>query len=120
MQKINSVDEYIMKAPLEMRDKLVELRRIIKSVAKNANERISYGMPFYEYKGRLVYFGVAKKHIGLYFPPPVIEAHADLLREYVTTKSAVHLRLDRKLPVSLIKMLIKARMKINDKKKSGN
>jgi uncharacterized protein YdhG (YjbR/CyaY superfamily) len=43
----------------------------------------------------------------------VIAEHKRELRGYVTTKSAVQLPLDREIPVSLIKKLVKARMKIN-------
>ena len=59
------VDSYISAAPKEVRTKLRELRAAIRAVAPKAEERISYGMPYYGYKGRLVYFAHAKKHIGL-------------------------------------------------------
>lgn len=117
MKTANNVDEYITQAPREIQDKLQELRRLIKKIVPEAKEKISYGMAFYEYKGRLVYFGFQKKHIGLYIPPPIIENNQDLLRDYVTTKSAVHLSLDKKLPDSLIKKLIKDRVEWNENKK---
>lgn len=50
----NGVDEYIALAPKEVQGKLRELRAAIKTVAPDAEERISYGMPYYAYKGRLV------------------------------------------------------------------
>jgi uncharacterized protein YdhG (YjbR/CyaY superfamily) len=43
-----------------------------------------------------------------------VEKHKKELTGYVTTKSAVHLPLDKKIPVSLVKKLVKARMKINE------
>ncbi|HEY3420105.1 MAG TPA: DUF1801 domain-containing protein [Methanomassiliicoccales archaeon] len=60
------VDEYIENAPGGSRSKLRELRAAIREIAPNAPERISYGMPTYGEKGRTVYFGIAKAHIGLY------------------------------------------------------
>jgi uncharacterized protein YdhG (YjbR/CyaY superfamily) len=71
-------------------------------------------MPYYDYKGRLAWFGLHRAHIGLYLRPPVIEEHMNGLAGYETTKSAVHLPLDRKIPVPLIKRLVKARMKKNE------
>ena len=59
------VDEYIEGAPKEVQGKLKEFRAAIREVAPTAVERISYGMPYYDYKGRLAYFSLAKKHIGL-------------------------------------------------------
>lgn len=108
------VDAYIANAPLEVQDKLKELRAAIKEAAPSASERISYGMPYYEYKGRLAYFGLAKAHIGLYIPPPVIEEHQSELSDYVTAKGTVRIPLDKDLPVELIKKLVKARMRKNE------
>ena len=115
MNKAKSVGEYIAKAPKEIRGKLKELRVLIKKLAPTAQERISYGMPFYDYKGRLVYFAAMKSYIGLYIPPPIIANHAKELNSFITTKSAIHLPTN-KLPVALIKKLIKARMKHNESK----
>ena len=113
MNKAKNVDEYIKRTPREVRGKLEELRALIKKTAPDAKERISYGMPFYDYKGRLVYFSNANGYIGLYIPPPIIAEHSTELKAYVTTKSAIHLHL-KKLPVMLIKKLIKARMRYNE------
>lgn len=110
----NSVEEYIESAPKEVQPKLRELREIIKMTVPWAEEKISYGMPFYGYKGRLVYFGLSKNHIGIYIPPPVIENHKKELKDYETTKSAVRIPLNKKLPISLIKKLVAARVKINE------
>lgn len=117
MKTANNVDEYIASAPEEIQAKLKELRKIIKQVAPDAKESISYGIAFYAYRGRLVYFGLQKKHIGLYIPPPIIKNHKNDLKDYVTTKSAVHFSLSQKLPAVLIKKLVKARIKLNEAQK---
>ena len=114
MKRPKSVDAYIEAAPREVRAKLVQLRRIIKSVAPKAEEKISYGMPYYGYKGRLAYFRLSKSHIGLYIPTPVIEEHKSELKDYETAKATVRFPLDKKLPISLIKKLVKARVRKNE------
>jgi uncharacterized protein YdhG (YjbR/CyaY superfamily) len=111
------VDEYISRAPKEVQGRLEELRAAIREAAPTAVESISYGMPFYDYKGRLAWFGLAKTHIGLYLRPPVVEEHKNELANYETTKSTVRFPLDKKLPITLIKKLVKARMKKNEAKK---
>ncbi len=110
----DNVDGYIKTAPKEARAKLTELRGIIKTAAPKAEERISYGMPYYGYKGRLAYFALAKAHIGLYIPPPVIAEHKVELKGYVTSIATIRFPLDEKLPAALIKKLIKARLKKNE------
>jgi len=64
VQTPRDVDAYIAAAPKELQDKLVELRTVIREAAPTAMERISYSIPFYDYKGRLAYFRLAKTHIG--------------------------------------------------------
>lgn len=118
MKNVKGVDEYIANAPKELQEKLKELRAAIRSAVPDAAEKISYGMPYFGYKGRLVYFALAKKHLGLYIPPPVIEEHQKELKDYVTAKSTVQFPLDKKLPIRLIKKLVKARVKQNDQ--NGN
>jgi uncharacterized protein YdhG (YjbR/CyaY superfamily) len=110
----NDVDEYIANAPAEMQDKLRQLRAAIKQVAPGAFEGTSYKMPYYDYKGRLVWFALLKSNIGLYLRPPVIEQHRSELAKYRTTKSAINFPLAQELPIPLIKKLIKARMKMNE------
>ena len=117
MRKSEDVDSYIASAPKEVRGKLEDIRKAIKEVAPTAEELISYGMPYYDYKGRLVWFAIMKTHIGLYLRPPIIEKHKRELFVYKTTKSAIHFPLDQKLPISLIKKLVRARMKMNDAEK---
>ena len=109
-----NVDEYIARAPKEVRGKLVELRAAIREAAPTAVESISYGIPYYDYKGRLAWFGLAKTHIGLYIRPPIVEEHKSELEGYETTKSTVRFPLDKRLPIALIKKLVKARMKKNE------
>ena len=115
-RKPKNVDSYIAKAPKEFQGKLKQIRATIKAVAPKADERISYGMPYYEYRGRLAYFLLAKAHIGLYLTPPIIEEHKKELKSYQTAKATVRFPLDKKLPIVLIKKLIKARMKRNEQK----
>jgi uncharacterized protein YdhG (YjbR/CyaY superfamily) len=112
-RKARTVDEYIANAPSEMQGILAELRALITDSAPMAAESISYGMPFYDYEGRLVYFAAMKGYVGLYIPPPIIADHAGELAGYTTTKSAIHLP-TTKLPKTLIKKLIRARMRHNE------
>lgn len=117
MKKPKDVDAYIAAAPKALQKTLKELRALIKAAAPKAEEKISYSMPYYAYKGRVAYFRLWKAHIGLYIPTPVIEEHAKELKHYETDKATVRLAIDKKLPATLIKKLIKARVKLNEEKK---
>lgn len=117
MLKPKDVDAYIAAFPKEVQDKLKELRTTIRKTAPNAEEHISYRMPYYSYKGRLAYFAAFNRHIGLYVPLPVIEEHKRELEDYETASATVRFPLDKRLPVLVIKKLIKARMKKNEARK---
>jgi uncharacterized protein YdhG (YjbR/CyaY superfamily) len=118
-QPSKEVDAYISAAPKEAQAKLRRFRAIITEVAPTAVERVSYQMPFYDYKGRLAWFGLHKTYIGLYLRPPVIEEHKKELAGYGQTKSAVHFPLNEKIPAALVKKLVKARMNKNEAESSN-
>ncbi|HTK04685.1 MAG TPA: DUF1801 domain-containing protein, partial [Candidatus Eisenbacteria bacterium] len=115
--KAKSVDAYIAAAPKEHRAKLRGLRAAIKAAAPKAEEWISYGMPYYHYKGRLAYFALHRHHVGLYIPPPTVREHKKLLKKYVTAAAAVRFPLEKPMPLALVKRLVRARVKTNDAKK---
>jgi uncharacterized protein YdhG (YjbR/CyaY superfamily) len=105
-----NVDEYIAGTPEAARPMLTELREAIRAAAPDADERISYGMPFYHLDGRLAYFHKHAHHIGLYpFTPE--EARAVGLERYVAAKATLQLPLDQPLPVAAIRKLIEQRVK---------
>ena len=116
MKPVKDVDEYIKNAPKEVQEKLKEVRSTIKSAAPDAIEKISYAMPFYHYKGRLVYFAYAKKHIGIYaIFEPVRAQYRNELKNYEMSKGTIRFPLSEKLPLALIKKLITSQMRENDK-----
>ncbi len=120
MKRAKDVDEYIASAPKEVQGKLKKLRAVIKAAVPDAQEKISYGMPYYSYRGRLVYFAYAKHHIGLYAMPPVVDDFKNELKKYQTGKATIRLPLDEKLPIALIKKMVKAGVKRNDEAKKKN
>lgn len=109
-----TVEAYISAAPKATQGKLREFRAAIMAAAPKAKESISYLMPYYSYKGRLAWFGLRTSYVGLYLRPPTIVEHKKVLSGYVTTKSAIHFPLGKKIPVGLVKKLIRAAMKKNE------
>jgi len=109
------VDAYIKTAPKEVRVQLVQLRKIVKAAAPDAEEGISYGMPYYKYCGALVGFAAFKNHIG-FFPGPIINEFKHELVGYETSKGTVRFPIGKPLPVALIKKLLEARIAKNEAK----
>ncbi len=91
---------------------LTELRETIRKAAPEADERISYGMPYYHLDGRLAYFQAHSHHIGLY-PFTLDEARAAGLEERVAAKATLQFPLDQPLPRAAIRRLVEQRAKTN-------
>ncbi len=107
-----AVDAYIAAAPKAAQPRLRQLRKMIKQVAPKADERLSYGMPYYEHAGRLIYFSAFKTHIGVY---PVGEAAAHkALSKYMTGRGTYRFPLDEPMPMAEIRELVETRKKKNE------
>lgn len=114
MKKSKDVNTYIAGAPKDVQAKLKELREAIKNACPDADERISYGMPYYSYHGRLAYFAYFKDHLSLFAIPPIPDEFKDRLRGNITGISTIQFSFDERLLIPLIKKLVKARMKKNE------
>lgn len=109
------MSEYLESAPKEVQPKLREIRAAITEVAPDAIESISYGMPFYSFRGesgfaaRLCYFGLlmSKKKIAFYTRPVFLEEYMDEVKKYLTTKSALQFPLDEPIPVQLVRKVVR-------------
>jgi uncharacterized protein YdhG (YjbR/CyaY superfamily) len=112
MKKSADVDRYIAAAPAAVRAQLRELRAMIRAEAPEATEKMSYGIPFYEYgakpntlQSRLIYFAAQKNHIAVY-PAGVAKG----LEQYLTERSTLRFPLDKPLPMAKLRALIRARV----------
>jgi uncharacterized protein YdhG (YjbR/CyaY superfamily) len=108
-----TIDEYIAAFPEDVRKKLEQMRATIRAAAPDAQERISYQMPTFYLKGNLVHFAAHQKHIGLYPAPGGIEAFRKELSAYEGSKGAIRFPMDKPLPLSLIRKIVKFRVAEN-------
>jgi uncharacterized protein YdhG (YjbR/CyaY superfamily) len=109
-----SIDEYITMQPDAFRMVLEKLFTIIKAAAPQAEELISYQIPSFKYYYMLVGFGVNKKFCSFYtMSPTLVKAMKDELKTVKLSGATIHFSPDEKLPVALIKKIVKARMKEN-------
>lgn len=109
--KTRSVEEALAEVPEPSRRALQDLRELVRSLAPEAEEAVSYGVPAFKLKGRpFVSYGAAKTHCSFYVQSPaVMEAHAAELAGYRTSKGTVHFQPENPLPKSLVARLVKAR-----------
>ena len=97
-----TIPEYIAEQDPAIQPRLNTIYDTIRAAIPDAEERLSWGMPTF-WKGRnIIHFATAKKHIGLYPGPDAVEAFAENLTEYKTSKGAIQLPNNRDLPLRLI------------------
>jgi uncharacterized protein YdhG (YjbR/CyaY superfamily) len=109
-----TVDQYIEAFPAETQAVLRELRALIRSVAPDATETISYAIPTFDLNGRhLVHFAGFERHIGLYPIPSGVEAFKDELKPYKQGKGSVQFPLGQPLPTDLIRRIVEFRVAEN-------
>ena len=114
--KFKSVNEYLNSLPKESRDLAQQMRKAIQQAAPIAEEVISYNMPAYRYKGMLVYFAAHNSHIGFYPVSSAIRMFKDDLVNYETSKGTIKFPFEKGIPVSLVKKIVKFRVKENEEK----
>ena len=103
-------EEYLATLDEPVRKALQELRTIVAKAAPDSTEVISYGMPAFKQHGVLVWYAANKAHIGFYPSSSPIEIFAEELKPYKTSKGAIQFPFDEKLPVALIKKIVKLRI----------
>jgi len=113
LAKPQSVDEYLAGFDAGTRKILKQVRAAIKQAAPEAEEVISYSMPAFKWNGMLVWYAGYARHIGFYPKPEALLAFKKELSVYKSSKGAVQFPLDKPMPLTLIKKIVKFRMKKN-------
>ncbi|MGH7685579.1 MAG: iron chaperone [Candidatus Dormibacteria bacterium] len=107
-----TIDQYLATLDEPKRSTLQRLREDIRSLVPDAEECISYGMPAFRVRGKVVAgFAAFTNHLS-YLPHSgsVLPALGDDLAGYGGTKSSLHFRADQSLPAALVEQLISARL----------
>jgi uncharacterized protein YdhG (YjbR/CyaY superfamily) len=116
-----NVGEYLAGLPEPARTTLKRVRAVIRSVVPvETTEVISYGIPTFKYKRRLVAFAAFRDHCS-FFPlgSSVLDAFKDELKEFRVSKGTLHFPLDRPLPTALVKKIVRARIAQNEGNSGG-
>lgn len=112
--KYKSIDEYHSAHNHSTQKVLAVMRNAIKQAAPKATEIISYNMPAFKLNGMLVYYAAYKNHIGFYPTSSPIKFFSSDLANYKTSKGAIQFAIDKPLPVTLIKKIVKFRIAENN------
>ena len=108
-----TIDEYIASYPPHVQDRLNAMRQVVKRVAPDAEEKISYRMPAFTMKGMLIYFAAHTNHIGFYPFTTALREFKKELSVFHTSKGGVQFPYKDPLPLDLIGRIVEFRVKEN-------
>ena len=106
------VDEYLANLDEPKRTTLKALRQTIRSIVPEAEEGISYGMPAYRLRGKVIAgFAAFKNHLS-YLPHSgsVFTVLEDELSSYSKSSGALRFDIDTPLPREVVEKLIAVRI----------
>jgi len=114
-----SVDDYADGIPEGARESFAKLRAAICSaVPAAATEIISYNIPAFADDEVIVWFAAFSRHCSLFPTASVIQEFRDELKEFRVSKGTIHFSLDRPLPTTLIKKIVRLRVKQKENAKA--
>lgn len=116
---MDTVAAYIIAAPQWSRGTLRQIRAAIRSAAPKATEKISYRMPYYSQHGRLAYFAAFKAHCSFFWISAADKkTYAKELSSQRVVGNTLQIPRGARVPTSLIKKLVRARVKSNAAKRA--
>jgi uncharacterized protein YdhG (YjbR/CyaY superfamily) len=110
----DAVDEYLASLPDDERNALQELRKLIEATVPEVQERISYGTTvMFALKRDLVGLGAQKKHLSFFIMSPELAGamQEQIEQTHRLSGATIHFNPDAPLPASLVKELLRARLK---------
>jgi uncharacterized protein YdhG (YjbR/CyaY superfamily) len=112
VEKPTSVKAYLSGLRGQERAAIEKLYDAIARVAPEAEEAIVYGMPGFKLHGKSFVGYMAFKDHYSFFPmsPSAIDAHHKELGEHVRGKATISFDYDERLPITLIKKVVKTRI----------
>ena len=107
------VDKYLAGVDQPGRSTLESLRRTIAEIIPDAEECISYGMPGFRLKGKMIAgYAAFRAHLS-YFPHSgsVLTEMSDDMEGYEHNKGTLRFSLTKPLPKRLVRKLVRERMR---------
>lgn len=108
----HEIDAYLAEQDEPKRSTLEALRRTILEIVPDAEECLSYGLPAFRIKGKVVAgFGAFKNHLS-YFPHSgsVFQQMEEDLKSYKWSRGALQFPSDAPLPSGIVEKLIAMRL----------
>ena len=107
-----TIDEYLIDLPENVQGALENLRTIFHAQAPGLEEKISYGIPTFNWKGKhCIGFAAFKNHCSLFVMSGSLLSHfQEETKQYKQSKSGIHFTVENPLPEELVRKLLSVRV----------
>ena len=107
-----TVDQYLNAVPLEQREALSAVRRMLEDAIPGVEAVISYQVPIFRYRGQgLVGISAGKKHCSLHLmSPPLAASIGGELTEGKMSGATLHFDADDPLSERTVRLIVERRM----------
>lgn len=109
MEKPTTVEEYIEQLPEVAKEKISDLRSVLKSVAPEAKESLKWGKPVFESDTILFAYSAHKAHLSFVPTGPALKPFENELSEFSTQKDSIQFPYKNPLPEQLIRKIAQFR-----------
>ena len=104
------LDAYLADQPEDVRASLERFRAIIREIAPDCTERVSYQIPIFRLRKDLVGISAQKNHCALHtMSPPLVNAMAEDLAGVKVSGAIIHFTTEEPLPRELIEKIVRNR-----------
>jgi uncharacterized protein YdhG (YjbR/CyaY superfamily) len=111
MSTHTSVEDYLADCDEIGRERLEMIRTIVREIAPDAGERISYAIPAFTVDDKVFVFMAAwKEHVSMYPLPQGDPAVDAALAPYAVSKGTVKFRHRDPLPVDAVRLVVEAKL----------
>ena len=105
------INAYLAALPDDIRSSLERVRSIIREIAPECTERVSYGIPIFRLRKDLVGISAQKNHCSLHsMSPSLMKAMAAELKGVKVSGATIHFTPENPLPKELVERIIRERM----------
>jgi uncharacterized protein YdhG (YjbR/CyaY superfamily) len=106
------VEEYLNNVDPSQRKVLEEFRKLVKQLAPEAEETISYGVPTFKLGSKpLIYYAAYKNHMSIYpASDSMVEALGDQLAEFRASKGTLRFTESNPIPKILQEQIVLFRL----------
>jgi len=88
------------------------IKKLVLDVVPDAEQVVSYGMPTFKYRRKIIlHVGAFTDHMSL-FPGGIVEKFAEDLKGYKTAKGTIQFTLEKPLPQSVITKIVQTRKRM--------